>query len=110
MTRIWKEPRTRGLLPENNIMVRVASFTFRFSSVQKLRDCLSYYKQKTHQSSRIPEAELRAEFGRNWRALRSWEIERWYERLPMYLLEEPKRQKVVKALTEALELAEAGKL
>jgi hypothetical protein len=28
----------------------------------------------------------------------------------MYLLEEPKRQKVLKALTKALELAETGKL
>jgi hypothetical protein len=110
MARIWKEPRSSGLLPEHNIMVRVASFTFRFSSVEKLRDCLSYYERKTHRSSRIPEAKLRTKLGRNWRALRSWEVERWYERLPMYLLQESKRKKVVKALMEALELAETGKL
>ena len=110
MARIWKESRSSGLLPEHNIMVCVASFTFRFSSVDKLRDCLAYYKQKTRPSSRIPEKQLSAALGHNWRTLRSWEIERWYERLPMYLLEEPKRQKVVKALTEALGLAETGKL
>jgi hypothetical protein len=45
---------------------------------------------------------LAAEFGSDWRELRGWEIERWFERLPMYLLEEPKRRKVVKALTKAL--------
>jgi len=33
----------------------------------------------------------------------SWEMQRWCERLPMYLSEEPKRQKIVKALTSALE-------
>jgi hypothetical protein len=37
-------------------------------------------------------------------------LDRWFERLPMYLLEEPKRQKVLKALSKALELAEANKL
>jgi hypothetical protein len=35
-----------------------------------------------------------------------WEAHRWLERLPMYLLEEPKRKKVVKALNQALILAE----
>lgn len=37
-------------------------------------------------------------------------MERWFERLPMYLLEEPKRQKVIKALSKTLALVEAGKL
>jgi hypothetical protein len=37
-------------------------------------------------------------------------IERWFERLPMYLLEEPKRKKVVQALAKALQLEETGKL
>jgi len=38
------------------------------------------------------------------------DVERWFERLPMYLLEEPKRQKVLKALCRAFALAETGKL
>ena len=37
-----------------------------------------------------------------------WEYQRWFELLPMYLLEEPKRRKVVAALSEALKLAERG--
>jgi hypothetical protein len=39
--------------------------------------------------------------GRHWRELRGWDVERWFERLPMYLLEEPKRQKVLKAPQDA---------
>ena len=90
-------------------MVRVASFTFRFSSLKQLKDCLAYYEAKKHPSSRVPEPKL-ASLVPDWRSQRSWEIERWFERLPMYLLEEPKRQKVVKALSEALTLVESGKL
>ena len=37
-------------------------------------------------------------------------VERWFERLPMYLLEEQKRQKVLKALHKTLTLLDGGKL
>jgi hypothetical protein len=50
------------------------------------------------------------DIGEDWRTQRGWEVERWFERLPMYLLEEPKRQKVLKALSKALALAEIDKL
>ena len=53
---------------------------------------------------------IAADIGPDWRELRSWEVERWFERLPMYLLEEPKRQKALKALHKTLALVEAGKL
>ena len=132
MARIWKEPH-RGdglywerpeavekrlnqasqnptLISREDIMVRVASFTFRFVSLEHLRDCLAYFQQKTHPSSRIPAKKLATDLGEDWRAQRSWEVERWFERLPMYLLEEPKREKVLKALGEALHLVESGKL
>jgi hypothetical protein len=75
-----------------------------------LRECQAYFQQKIHPSSRVSANNLEADIGKDWRAQRSWEIERWFERLPMYLLEEPKRQKVVKALGEALRLVETGKL
>jgi hypothetical protein len=35
-----------------------------------------------------------------------WEAQRWFEQLPMYLLEDAKRKKVVAALQKALKLAE----
>ena len=91
-------------------MVRVASFTFRFCSLEQLRDCLAYYEMKTHPSSMIPEEKIAADLGSDWRRKRWPELQRWFDKLPMYLLEEPKRQKVVKALTEALQLVESGKL
>jgi hypothetical protein len=115
MARIYKEPVTQSnglasLVPKHVIVVRVASFTFRFGSVAQLRKCIEYYQQKIHPSSRVVAIELERQLGADWREQRGWEVERWFERLPMYLLEEPKRKKVVKALENALELAEADKL
>ena len=89
--------------------MRVASFTFRFTTIKQLRDCIEYYEQKTHPTRKISAKLLAADIGPDWRELRSREVERW-ERLPMYLLEEPKPQKVLKALHKTLALVEAGKL
>jgi hypothetical protein len=115
MARISKEPLkwldgTASLIPRHVIVVRVASFTFRFRTTEQLRECLKYYQQKTHPSSRIAAKAIAADIGEDWRELRGWEVERWFERLPMYLLEEPKRQKVIKALSKTLELIEKQKL
>jgi len=99
-----------SLTPHHVIVAKVASFTFRFRTADQLRECINYYKQKTRPSSRIPAKKIAAELGPDWRTLRGWEVERWFERLPMYLLEEPKRQKVIKALSKALEVIEAEKL
>jgi hypothetical protein len=102
--------RTKRLLPEHAIEVRVASFVFRFSDLEQLKACIDYYSRKTHPTSRIPAKDLAADLGEDWRELRGWDIPRWFERLPMYLMEEPKRKKVLKALREALEFAEAKSL
>jgi hypothetical protein len=115
MARISKELIERldgkaSLTPRHAIVVRVASFTFRFATVERLRECIRYYEQKTRPTSRVAAKTLEAELGEDWRKLRGWEVERWFERLPMYLLEEPKRQKVLKALSRALALVEAKKL
>ena len=115
MARIWKERidtfgRSEELEPSEVVLVRVASFTFRFSTTKQLQECIEYYEQKTHPSSRIPAKVIAAHLGPDWRELRAWDVERWFERLPMYLLEEPKRQKVLKALHKTLVLVEAGKL
>ena len=114
VARVSKESRRKfgkaNLLPQDVIVVQVASFTFKFETVEQLRAAISYYKQKTRPSSRISAKAIEAALGQDWRSLRGWDIERWFERLPMYLLEEPKRQKVLKALNKALERLEAGKL
>ncbi len=115
MARISKVPHTRhdgkaSLVPRHTIEVRVASFAFRFETAEQLRECIKYYARKTRPSSRVASKELAADLGEDWRALRGWDVERWFERLPMYLLEEPKRQKVLKALSKTLQLVETGKL
>ena len=118
MARIWIEPynaqsgppieywgrtdsaahyRAPTLVPMNVLFVNVASFTFRFFCEQQVRDCLDYYEKRTHPSSRLAIGSAD-----------HWEAQRWFERLPMFLLEEPKRLKVVKALRQALATAEAG--
>lgn len=114
VARIWKEKLTTfgttNLAPREVVLVSVASFTFRFTTTKQLRECIEYYERKTHPSSRVSAKAIAADIGPDWRELRSWEVERWFERLPMYLLEEPKRQKVLKALHKTLALVEAGKL
>lgn len=115
MARISKEEirwldGTASLIPRHTIVVRVASFAFRFRSIEQLKECIRFFEQKIHPSSRIAAKALEQDLGEDWQKLRGWEVERWFERLPMYLLEEPKRQKVLKALNKALALEEAGKL
>ena len=114
VARIWKEKLTAlgtaNLAPREVILVRVASFTFRFTTKTQLRECIEYYERKTHPSSRISARIIASDIGPDWQELRSWQVERWFERLPMYLLEEPKRQKVLKALRKTLALMEEGKL
>jgi len=89
--------RAPSLIPRNVLMVSVASFTFQFFTEQQLRDCLEYFSRKTHPSSRVTIG-----------AADHWEAQRWFERLPMHLLEDPKRLKVISALSEALRLIGPG--
>lgn len=55
-----------------------------------------YFERKIHPTSRVPVPG----------DIDHWEAQRWFERLPMYLLENVKRKKVVSALQRALKLAE----
>jgi hypothetical protein len=69
--------------------VEVASFTFQFESLAHLNECLQFFRQKLHPTSRQPDVWLE----------HYWQ--RWFERLPQWLFEEPKRVKVVAALERA---------
>ena len=112
MPKIWSEPfdwtkhrnhmegvasattchdRAPTLLRSQVYFVRVCSFTFQFHSIQQIQACLDYYTRKIQPSSRV-------DIG----AADHWECERWFERLPLFLREESKRQRVVKALRDAL--------
>ena len=79
------------LFSEEIYFVRVCSFTFEFHSLLQLKECLRFYSQKIHPSSRV-----------NVAGMDHWESLRWYERLPLYLQEEPKRLKVIAALEKAI--------
>lgn len=124
MSRIWKEPRKRELfgssdevfspmwggdappaeispdpklIPEWVYCVYVCGFTFKFWSVDQIQAALDFYSQKIHPSSRITE-----DLG-GFLSCHHSEVQRWYERLPLYLRKEGKRQRVVKALEQALQ-------
>ena len=68
----------------NAYFVSVCSFTFRFNSLEQLQLCLAYYQRKIHPTSRLPYSSIQSfvETG-----TRGWEVERWFDRLPQYLLE-----------------------
>jgi hypothetical protein len=120
MARIWKEkydgrrygdvdpgqlpPYARTLVNRELICVHVCSFTFKFLSKEEISQYIAFFEQKTHPSSRVPESMLPdCNF-------RHWHSQRWYERLPLYLQEDSKREKVLKALQKAVELIDSGNL
>jgi hypothetical protein len=96
--RHWAAP---TLMPHEVLLVCVCSFTFRFDTKEQLERVLAFYEQKTVPSSRQAESIWSQRGGDHG------EAERWYERLPMFLREEPKRLKVVKALREARKMFNA---
>jgi len=83
------------VLPHHVVFVSVCSFTFRFDTKEQLERVLRYYEQKIVPSSRQPESVWGMRGGDHG------EAERWFERLPLFLREEPKRLKVIKALQDA---------
>jgi hypothetical protein len=82
------------ILPRSVFFVEAAGFTFEFHSLDQLRAALEYFAQKVRPSSRIPHFPSGS--------VDHWEGQRWYDRIPMKLLKESRRLRVVKALTEAL--------
>jgi len=86
------------VIPHHVVFVYVCSFTFRFDTKEQLERVLRYYEQKIVPSSRQSESVLGLRGGDRG------EAERWFEKLPLFLREEPKRLKVVKALRDALKM------
>jgi hypothetical protein len=82
------------LVPHVVCLVGVAGFAFVFHSLEQVQACLDYYRREHHPSSRLPVST--GDFGGD-----QSETQRWFERLPQYLLEKPKRAKVVSALEQA---------
>jgi hypothetical protein len=95
--------RAPTLEPHHVVFVRAADFTFEFHSVEQIRACLTFYGRKHQPTSRLPVQS--GDYGGD-----QHETQRWFERLPLYLREEPKREQVVAALDEALRLIATGKV
>jgi hypothetical protein len=114
MSRHWQE-QTGGdkLRPETALVVEVCGFTFRFRSIAHLREALAFYEQKTHPTSRLPDPawvhrEARQDpegYRKNIDAFIAAEhdvLQRGWERVPMHLQENGKRERVITAPQRAL--------
>ena len=99
-SRYWRAP---TLEPHQVAFVRVAGFTFEFHSVAQIHACLRDYATRHQPSSRLPVES--GDYGGD-----QSETQRWFERLPLFLREEPKRLQVVAALEEALRQVATGKI
>jgi hypothetical protein len=90
-----KRYREAPTLAQYNVcLVTVCSFTFEFHDIAQLDACLEYYRRDHQPSSRLPI------YIENLFAPHS-ETQRWFEKLPQYLLEKSKRPKVIAALEKA---------
>lgn len=115
MSRFWKtdaQGRTEPLIPDWIYHVEVCGFTFRFRSLAEIEEYLDYYRQKIHPSSadgadrpgRLYERDSNGNRVWSFHPGDHWERQSHFDELPLYLREEPKRRKVVKALERALEM------
>lgn len=86
--------KAQKLIPYKVCLVTVCNFTFTFHSVMQLDLCIEYYSKDLQPTSRLP--VYSQNFGGD-----HWETQRWFEKLPQYLLEKPKRIKVLTALERA---------
>jgi hypothetical protein len=77
--------------------VRVCGFTFEFHSIEQIAVCLRFFSQKVRPSSMIRFSQADRQI--QWL---HWAAQRWFERLPMQLLEERRRVRIVPALRQAL--------
>ena len=114
MSRHWQQQTGGDKLASRPVyFVEVCGFTFRFSSLAELQTALSFYRQKTHPSSRLPDPEwVRREARRDPRGYKESiarfiraehdVMQRWWERAPLYLQENGKRDRVIQALESAL--------
>ena len=111
MARCWKEVaqfRSDSLHTEWNYFVHVCSFTFCFLSLEQIEEYHAYFSQKIHVSSSDIYSHPRWDYAKgrkdNFDFADSHHYERQskFDKLPIYLFEEPKRLKVVKALKKAL--------
>jgi len=113
MARIWKQPYSqvandrlhlfvpgyRRLDPAEWVyFVHVCSFQFTFTSVGQIVEYLEYYSHRLMPGNRWSDST----------SVDHWTRQSRFAKLPLYLWEEPKRRKVVDALTRAVKQFQAG--
>jgi hypothetical protein len=133
MSRHWKEPVTKASLETRfRYFLEVCRFRFEFFDLADVHAYLQFFKAKVRPSSRmdvreivkgemqdfaakarargeaitVPYGQIVPRVRREWRRFIRAErgvIQSRFERLPMYLLKEKNRLRVVKALETALE-------
>ena len=120
MSRHYKSATNENALVSDwTYYVEVCGFTFYFRSLEDVEEYLNYYRQKIHSSSADgadrPSPFYTKDKQGNPFPIYSlgdhWERQSRFDELPLYLREESKRLKVVKALERALKQwrAENGK-
>ena len=72
-----------------------AGFTFEFMSLDQARECLLYFEERLHPSSRVFIG-----------AADHWEVQRWFDRIPGHLKSDRDRPDVVRALKTLLQEGE----
>ncbi len=100
MARFWKtdaQNRVNPLVPDWIYFVEVCSFTFHFRSIEEIEEYLEEFSLKIHPSSADGVGDNNYLYGDHFERRSN------FDRLPLYLREEPKRLKVVKALQRAIE-------
>ena len=112
MARIWKTTKqgNERFICQECIHIYVCSFEFTFRDLEDIHKYLAHFKRKTHPSSRDGTTHRPWAFTidknghKRWFRLTNHHDERQssFDRLPLYLFEEPKRKKVIKALEAAL--------
>ena len=78
------------LIEQRVYFVEVSGFTFQFVSVEQIHAAIAYFEERIHRSSKRPDVSME----HYWQS--------WFERLPQWLSEEPKRVKVISALSKAI--------
>ena len=105
MSRHWQEQSGGDKLrPRMTFFVEVCGFTFRFSSPAQILEALTFYRRKTHPTSRLPDpAWVRLEAQRDPAGYRQsidaflsaehGVMQRWWEQIPVYFQENGKRER-----------------
>lgn len=74
--------------------IEVCGFTFEFFSVEQIAAASEWFSEKVHKSTRMKD-EPYLKYERD-------EVQRWHERLPAQIKKGSKRERVVKALNNAV--------